>query len=132
MPHACCNYNKHLNNFYRYLAHGGTQKVVASAFRLGFTTVGKIIGQVCDAIWRNMREECMPEMTPDKWKVAAAKFEEKWNFPHCVGSIDGKHIQVVAPPASGSLYHNYKGHFSIVLMAVAGPDYRFIMIDVGA
>ena len=123
---------KHVTNSYRYLAHGGTQKVVASAFRLGFSTVGKIIGEVCEAIWTNMRLEFMPEMTPAKWKAAASKFEEKWHFPHCVGSIDGKHIQVVAPPASGSLYHNYKGHFSIVLMAVVGPDYRFIMIDVGA
>lgn len=37
----------------------------------------------------------------------------------------------MAPTRSGSLYHNYKGHKSIILLAVADDDYCFSYFAVG-
>lgn len=58
-------------------------------------------------------------------------YEETWNFPHCLGAIDGKHIQLQAPIGSGSEYFNYKNTFSVVLMAVVDANYNFIYANVG-
>lgn len=70
--------------------------------------------------------------TTAEWEAIASDFEEKWNFPHCLGAIDGKHVVLRAPGKSGSLYFNYKGTFSAILMALVDANMKFIAIDVGS
>lgn len=72
----------------------------------------------------------MPLNSAD-WKEIADDFEKHWQFPHCIGSLDGKHVTLQAPKHSGSCFFNYKKHFSIVLLAVADANYKFIYIDAG-
>ena len=74
----------------------------------------------------------MPVPSEVEWQTIADDFFARWNFPNCIGAIDGKHIMIQCPSNSGSLFFNYKSYFSIVLLAVASADYRFVMVDIGA
>ena len=56
---------------------------------------------------------------------------KKWQYPNCIGAIDGKHVVMQPPPNAGSYFYNYKQTHSVVLMAVAGPDYQCLYADVG-
>lgn len=117
---------------YRYLATGDSFRTIAFSYRVGHSTVAGIIKDVCEAIWDNLVEEYMPPPDGERWQEIAADFQQLWNFPNCVGAVDGKHIVIQAPASSGSLYFNYKGSFSIVLLAVVDARYRFQVVDVGA
>ena len=70
--------------------------------------------------------------TAEAWGQIAAGYEKRWNLPNVLGSVDGKHIRIKCPPKSGSLYYNYKGYYSIVLLGVVDADYKFVYADVGA
>lgn len=72
----------------------------------------------------------MPK-TDNEWLKVARQYERMWQFNHCVGSMDGKHIAIVKPTGSGSLFYNYKGTFSVVLFAVVNANYEFLYVHSG-
>jgi len=101
-------------------------------YRIGKSTLYKIIPEVCDAIWKVLQStylQCPQE--ENGWIRIAEEFNNIWNFPNCIGAIDGKHCRIQAPPKSGSAFHNYKNYFSLILMAIADARYRFIWVDIG-
>nr|XP_026695263.1 uncharacterized protein LOC104265542 [Ciona intestinalis] len=97
----------------RFLATGSSQKQLSYSFRVGHTTVGLILKETCSAIWNVLGPKYVKPPTSEDWIKIAEDFEQIWNFPNCLGALDGKHIRIKSPPNSGSEFYNYKGYFSI-------------------
>lgn len=123
-------FNIHL--FCRYLAHGCSPQVLAWAFKMGVSTVRKIIYETCSVIWEELRKIYVTEPNQNEFKRIAKYFYHKTGMPNCIGAIDGKHINIVCPRNSGSIYYNYKHRYSVVLLAACDANYTFTFVDVGA
>jgi hypothetical protein len=67
----------------------------------------------------------MPPSNKSKWKCTAETYLDLWILPNCIGSIDGKHICIKCFPKTRSLYFNYTGYFSVVLLACADANALF-------
>uniref|UniRef100_A0A1X7TNE6 DDE Tnp4 domain-containing protein n=1 Tax=Amphimedon queenslandica TaxID=400682 RepID=A0A1X7TNE6_AMPQE len=116
----------------RYLVTGDSMQTISFSYRLGHSTVSYIIEETCQALWRALSVEFLqPPKSSDEWKKISEGFADIWNFPHCIGAMDGKHILMQAPPNVASQYFNYKGTHSIVLMAVCYYNYCFLLLDIG-
>ena len=78
----------------RYLVTGDAFTTISASYRMSEASVGRIVKETCTAIWDKLLEcgymKC-PETTTE-WKKKATEFECLWNFPNCVGAVDGKHV----------------------------------------
>lgn len=98
---------------------------------MGKSTIAAIIHETCRVLWTELVPSHMPTPTEQHLKAIAEDFEATWNFPHCIGAIDGKHCEIKKPPKSGSAHWCYKKRNSIVMQAVADAKRRFVAVEVG-
>uniref|UniRef100_A0A914V4L2 DDE Tnp4 domain-containing protein n=1 Tax=Plectus sambesii TaxID=2011161 RepID=A0A914V4L2_9BILA len=117
----------------RYLATGQSFRALGFSFRIAYSTISLIVRECCEAIWTVLKDEYMRcPSTPAEWQSIAQELWEKTKFPNCLGCLDGKHCMLKKPKKSGALYYNYKGTFSIVLLALCDARYRFLFVDIGS
>lgn len=117
----------------KYIFAGTSQIDLAGMFRISPTSICRIVNETSVALWnvlQNKKYLSHPN-TESEWKKIADQFEQMWNFPNCLGAIDGKHIVMQAPARSGSYFFNYKKSHSIVLLAVCNANYEFTLLDIG-
>ena len=80
----------------RYLATGETQQSLSFSFRIRRATVSKILKETCHTIWECLQGEFLKApQTLEEWPKIAEDTE--WNFPNCLGALDGKHICMEFP-----------------------------------
>ncbi|XP_029347694.1 protein ALP1-like [Acyrthosiphon pisum] len=70
----------------RYLGTGCTFIDLHYTFKLGASTVENIVREVCIAVWEELAHIEMPSLTEQLWKNTAEMFEQRANFPHCLGA----------------------------------------------
>lgn len=80
------------------------------AWRIAQPTIWKIINETINVIHEQLLPEYMkfPESV-EEWEDIATAFYNKWNVPHCLGSIDGIYSFLLKKKFSlcGALYHNF-------------------------
>ena len=114
----------------RHLAAGTKYKEMQYAWRVPANSISIVVREVCVAIIAMYRKEQLKvPKNASEWREITDDWLKRWNLPHVIGAIDGKHIACKAPPNTGSDYFNYKGFFSIILLAVCTSDYKFLWID---
>lgn len=116
----------------RFLATGNTFNVIARSFRMGDSTCAACIYTTLDAIWEELGPVYLGPPTSEMWAASAEEFRRRWRFPNCVAAIDGKHVQLQCPNNTGSMYFNYKGTFSTVMLALVDASLKFRYISVGS
>ena len=118
----------------RHLSTGESYTSLQYHWRGGRTTICKFVPQVCKAILKEFPQEYLVCPTdPEEWKKIEERFRNKWNVPHVVGVLHGKHIAIKKPKKSGSEYINYNGYFflRLVLLALVDADYKFLWVNAG-
>ena len=116
----------------RHLVSGDKYPTLQYDFRVARNTISVFVPEVCQAIVDEYKHEAIScPTTQDEWRVISVEFQRRSNVPHACGTLDGKHVAIRCPSKTGSLFHNYKGFFSVVLLALVDADYKFLWIDIG-
>ena len=92
--------NQMLIIVYSFLATGESFLMLYVRFRRGVSTIASAVYEVCDAIYSVLQPIYMVPPTEDDWRQIEHRFRTRWNYPNCVGAIDGKHILIKKPPNS--------------------------------
>ena len=114
----------------RHLATGESYENLCFSFRIAHNTISLIVRDVCEAIIEEYADEVVKlPTTSDEWRDVAEKFGLRWNFHHALGAMDGKHISIRNSKNGESLYYNYKGYYSIIMLTLVDGNYKFLWVD---
>ena len=117
----------------RHLVTGNSYASLSYSFRVSKSAISIFVPRVCQAIIDAYKDEVMKcPRTPEDWRMVAHGFAKRWQYYNCGGVLDGKHVRILKPKHAGSMFFNYKKFHSIVLMAIADANYKFLYVDVGA
>ncbi|XP_071335847.1 uncharacterized protein [Trachinotus anak] len=116
----------------RFLATGESFRFLSCKYRMGCSTVSKVIFETCTVIRQLLKEEFLQLPKPEAaWRTVAEGFLQKWQFPHCVGALDTKRISIQDSGHSGGSFRSSK-ECPVLLRAAVDADYKFLYISVGA
>ncbi|XP_049799807.1 uncharacterized protein LOC126235116 [Schistocerca nitens] len=116
----------------QFLATGESFKSLAFSHRIAQPIISKVVVDICTAICDTLKDQYLKApSTEEEWNKITKEFDELWQFPNCIGAMDGKRIAFAPPRTAGSAYFSYKKFHSVVLLAIVDARYQFSLIDIG-
>lgn len=70
----------------------------------------------------------IPNLKED-WEHIIELRNKRWHFPNYFVAFDSKHVGIICPEYSGSEIYNYKGFYSIILLAFPDYNYKFLTAE---
>ena len=120
------------------LARGDYMYTIAEMCGLAMSTVCVIVIETCKILVNNLWDDVVKRHFPrteKDFERSMEEFGEEWQFPYAFAAVDGSHLPIKCPKGGAQAmkqYFNFKGFYSIVLMALVDAKYRFIWASVGA
>jgi hypothetical protein len=119
-----------------FMAHGrALAKVVGDCGSMGESTVRKYMDDFCDGVFAVLQPIYMPRTPPPPERVQEirANFAARRGVPGVAMAVDGTHIPFAPPDeVTKGDYRNYKGWYSILVLAFVNSFHLFVDADVGA
>ena len=106
-------------------------RTISHLFGVGLSSVCVTVNQVCEAIVVLFGPQYIKLPQGEGWQTVVDGFLQRWQFPQCVGAMDGSHIPIIAPPVNAKDYYNRKGFQSILLQGVVDHQCKFMDVYIG-
>nr|XP_027224553.1 protein ALP1-like [Penaeus vannamei] len=115
-----------------YLATGHSRRSLAWSYKISHNLIAAIIPEVCKAIHDVLKEKYLRlPATSEEWQDVAKAFYNLWNFPLCLGALDGKRVLVKKTANCGSGDFDNKVHHNIIMLGLVDANYQFLYVSVG-
>ncbi|XP_077507836.1 uncharacterized protein LOC144118947 [Amblyomma americanum] len=114
------------------LATSAEERTVANVFGVSRSSVNNIVREFCDTMVEVLEPRYIKMPRTHELAEHLRQFAAVAGFPQGVGAVDGCHIEVCPPLEHAVDYHNYKGWYSTILLAVADHRYKFLYTNSGS
>ncbi|XP_037570302.2 uncharacterized protein LOC119450898 [Dermacentor silvarum] len=114
------------------LCSSAEDRTIAHLFAVGRSTVNLMWRQFCAAVIEQLEGQWLCMVRRDQMDDHVREFFAVTEFPQAVGALDGCHFAISPPKEHAADYYNYKGWYSIILLALVDHRYRFRYIRVGS
>ncbi|CAF3550803.1 unnamed protein product [Rotaria socialis] len=108
-------------------------RTIGHLFGIGKSTAGEILHEfratVVDSFFYRLVK--FP-VTNEEIKRTVDGFLNKFDYPMCLGALDGTHISIKPPQGLELDYYNYKKFHSIIMLATVDSNLLFTYVNVGA
>uniref|UniRef100_A0A336L2I1 CSON003839 protein n=1 Tax=Culicoides sonorensis TaxID=179676 RepID=A0A336L2I1_CULSO len=109
-------------------------RTISNLFGVGDSTVRAILLEFIDALLDKFEKRMINAYPPTQQKIEeiTAGFESEWKFIQVYGAVDGCQIEIQPPGITKTDFINYKGWFSLNVLACCDFRYRITYLNIGS
>ncbi|KAG0423853.1 hypothetical protein HPB47_000384 [Ixodes persulcatus] len=108
------------------------ERTIAHLFAVGQSVVNESYREFCDVVIEELEARTVSMIRNEDLEHHMREFQAVLGFPNAIGALDGCHLPVSPPKDSAVDYRNYKGWYSVILLALVDHRYLFRYISVGS